>query len=159
MTWLNWLIIILGILATAFIALRAFMLLVGNPRVVAELRDDPQGDRAGIVMLLELPDGRELPVNYLREGDQVFAGADGGWWRPLRDGNAPVRLLIRGETLTGKARVVLDDPAYKRDVFDRLRPTVPKWLPDWLDAHLVVIDLDPASRTTNNTAPDFHGEA
>ena len=143
MTWVNWLIVILGILATVFIALRAFMLLVGNPRVVAELRDDPQGERAGIVMLLGLPDGRELPVNYLREGNQVFAGADGRWWRPLRDGNAPVRWLIRGETFAGKARVVLDDPAYKRAVFDRLRPTVPKWLPDWLDARLVVIDLDP----------------
>ena len=26
--------------------------------------------------------------------------------------------------------------------FLRLRPSVPKWLPEWLDAHLVVIDLD-----------------
>ena len=26
--------------------------------------------------------------------------------------------------------------------FLRLRPNVPKWLPEWLDAHLVVIDLD-----------------
>lgn len=145
MTWLKWLIIILGVLVTAFFAFRAIFALVGNPRVAAELRDNPQGERAGIVMLLELPDGRELPVNYLREGNQVFAGADGRWWRPLREGNAPVRLLIRGETLTGKARVVLDDPAYKREVFDRLRPRVPKWLPDWLDAHLVVIDLDPAA--------------
>ena len=81
---------------------RDLSLLVGNPRVVAELRDDPQGERAGIVMLLGLPDGRELPVNYLREGNQVFAGADGRWWRPLRDGNAPVRLLIRGETFDGQ---------------------------------------------------------
>lgn len=143
MIWLKWTLIILGILAAALLALRAYSLLVGNPRVVAELRNDPQGERAGIVMLLELPDGRELPVNYRREGNQVFAGADGRWWRPLRDGNAPVTLLIRGETLTGKARVVFDDPAYKRTVFDRLRPTVPKWLPEWLDAHLVVIDLDP----------------
>ncbi len=143
MIWLKWTLIILGILAAALLALRAYSLLVGNPRVVAELRNDPQGERAGIVMLLELPDGRELPVNYRREGNQVFAGADGRWWRPLRDGNAPVTLLIRGETLTGKARVVFDDPVYKRTVFDRLRPTVPKWLPEWLDAHLVVIDLDP----------------
>ena len=73
-------------------------------------------------MLLELPDGRELPVNYLREGDQVFVGVDGRWWRALREGNAPVTMLIRGETLTGKARVVFDDPAYKRAVF---RPAAP----------------------------------
>ncbi len=145
MAWLKWLLIILGIVGALFLALRAYALLVGNPRVAAELRHNPQGERAGIVMLLELPDGRELPVNYRREGNQVFAGADGRWWRPLRDGNVPVRMLIRGETLTGKARVVLDDPVYKRAVFDRLRPKVPKWLPEQLDAHLVVIDLDPAT--------------
>ena len=143
MIWLKWILIILGILAAALLAFRAYFLLIGNPRVAAELRDNPQGERAGIVMLLELPDGRELPVNYLREGDQVFVGVDGRWWRVLREGNAPVTMLIRGETLTGKARVVFDDPAYKRAVFDRLRPTAPKWLPEWLDGHLVVIDLDP----------------
>ena len=143
MTWLKWPLLIVGLLVASLLAYRTYALLVGIPRDVAELRNNPQGETAGIVMLLELPDGRELPVNYRREGDQVFAGADGPWWRPLRHGNAPVRLLIRGETLTGKARVVFDDPGYKRAVFDRLRPKVPKWLPEWLDAHLVVIDLDP----------------
>lgn len=142
MIWLKWILIILGILAAALLAFRAYFMLIGNPRVAAELRDNPQGERAGIVMLLELPDGRELPVNYLREGNQVFVGVDGRWWRLLREGNAPVTMLIRGETLTGKARVVFDDPTYKRAVFDRLRPTAPKWLPEWLDGHLVVIDLD-----------------
>ncbi len=143
MIWLKWILIILGVLAAALLAFRAYFMLIGNPRVAAELRDDPQGERAGIVMLLELPDGRELPVNYLREGNQVFVGVDGRWWRLLREGNAPVTMLIRGETLNGKARVVFDDPAYKRAVFDRLRPTAPTWLPEWLDGHLVVIDLDP----------------
>ncbi len=143
MTWLKWPLVIVGLLAALLLAYRAYAVLVGIPRDVAELRSNPQGEKAGIVMLLELPDGRELPVNYRREGDQVFAGADGPWWRPLRHGNAPVRMLIRGETLTGKARVVFDDPGHKRAVFDRLRPKVPKWLPEWLDAHLVVIDLDP----------------
>ena len=144
MAWLKWPLIILGILGAALLALRAYALLVGNPRVVAELSNDPHGERAGIVMLLELSDGGTLPVNYRREGDQVFVGADGRWWRALREGNAPVGMLIGGETLTGKARVVFDDPAYKCAVFDRLRPKVPKWLPEWLDAHLVVIDLDGA---------------
>jgi hypothetical protein len=37
---------------------------------------------------------------------------------------------------------VLDDPEYTRDVFERLRPDVPAWLPSWLDAYLVVIDID-----------------
>lgn len=40
-------------------------------------------------------------------------------------------------------RVVLDDPEYTRDLFSRLRPSAPKWLPDWLNAYLIVIDLEP----------------
>lgn len=141
--WLKWLAIVLVVLVVAFIGLRVMFALVTNPRVIEELKENPAGERAGIVMLLTFPDGRELPVNYLREGKLVFAGADGRWWRALRAGNVPVTLLIRDETLTGRARVVLDDPAYKQDVFLRLRPNVPRWLPEWLDAHLVVIELDP----------------
>jgi hypothetical protein len=33
------------------------------------------------LLLLTMPDGRQIPVNYLREGNLVFAGADGRWWR------------------------------------------------------------------------------
>lgn len=142
MTFLKWLLIVLAVLAVAFLALRLLFGLIANPRVIEELRNDPQGERAGIVMLLTLPDGRVLPVNYRREGDEVFAGADGRWWRALREGDVPVTVTIRGETLPGRARVVFDDPEYKRDVFARLRPNVPKWLPAWLDAQLVVIDLE-----------------
>ena len=53
-----------------------------------------------------------------------------------------MKVLIRGETHSGRARVVRDDAEFKRDVFQRLRPDVPKWLPKWLNAELVVIDLD-----------------
>ena len=35
------------------------------------------------VMLITLPSGRTLPVNYLRDGDTVYAGADGRWWRDV----------------------------------------------------------------------------
>lgn len=142
MSFLKWLLIVLAVLVVAFLALRLLFGLFANPRVIEELQTDPQGERAGIVMLLTLPDGRILPVNYRREGDQVFAGADGRWWRALREGDVPVTVTIRGETLPGRARVVFDDPEYKRDVFARLRPNVPKWLPSWLDAQLVVIDLE-----------------
>ena len=116
--------------------------LVGNDQVAEELKQNPEGDRANIVMLLTFPDGKVLPVNYLREGNQVFAGADGGWWRAFRDGDVPVTVFIKGEELAGRARVVLDDPEYTRDVFSRLRPTAPAWLPDWLNGNLVVIDLE-----------------
>ena len=142
MTLLKWSLIALAVLVAAFLVLWLVFGPIANPRVMEELASDPQGERAGIVMLLTLPGDRVLPVNYRREGNQVFAGADGRWWRALREGDVPVTVTIRGEALAGRARVVFDDPEYKRDVFARLRPNVPKWLPEWLDAHLVVIDLE-----------------
>ena len=142
MSLVKWLVLLPALFGLVFVGLLSYALLIGNPRVMRELRSDPQGTRADSVMLLGLPNGRVLPVNYRREGNQVFVGADGPWWRAVREGNAPVTVTIRGETLTGRARVVLDDSDYKRDVFERLRPNVPQWLPAWLDAHLVVIELD-----------------
>ncbi len=140
-----WKWLLIAVVAAVVVLLagsRIYFALITNPAVVEELKDNPQGERAGIVMLLTLPNGRTLPVNYRREGNRVFAGADGRWWRALREGDAPVRVWIRGETFEGRAHVALDDPEYKREVFARLRPDVPKWLPEWLDAHLVVIELD-----------------
>ena len=150
MAILKWSVIVVAVLVVGFVTLRVLYSLVVNPRVIAEIAANPQGERAGIVMVLTLPDGRALPVNYRREGNRVYAGADGRWWRSLRAGDAPVTVLIRGETLVGHAHVLFDDPEFKADVFSRLRPTVPSWLPGWLDAELVVIDLaGPAS-----VAPD-----
>lgn len=93
-----------------------------NPRIARELIDDPDGERAQKVMLVTLPSGRRIPVNYLREGDRVYAGADGTWWKELEGDSFPVTVLVRGETLTGRARAVLDDPEYTEAVFSRLRP-------------------------------------
>ena len=59
-------------------------------------------------MLLTFPDDWELPINYLREAGQVFVGADGWWWRSFRDGNVPVKVRIKGEEFTGRARTVMD---------------------------------------------------
>ena len=143
---MKWLLIvpavIVGLLLVLLLGARVYYALSVNPKVTQELRDSPGGERADLVMLLTFPDGRELPVNYLREGNQVFAGADGRWWRAFRDGDIPVKVYIKGEEFTGRARTVMDDPEYTLDVFERLRPNVPKWLPDWLNAYLVVIDLD-----------------
>lgn len=141
MSALKWSAIIVVVLVAGVFTLRWLTASHTNPRVLAEIAAEPGGERAGIVMALTLPDGRTLPINYLREDNRVYAGADGRWWRTLRDGNAPVTMLIRGETLTGSANVVMDDPTFKADVFSRLRPTVPTWLPDWLNAHLIVIEL------------------
>jgi len=89
------------------------------------------------VMLLTLPSGKELPVNYLREGNTVYAAADFPWWRELRGGGGRGSVLIRGEVLPGYVRVVEDDPELRASVFERLRPTAVSWA-----GTLVVIDLD-----------------
>ena len=108
-----------------------------NPRVIRELREDPQGERAQKVMLLTLPSGKAIPVNYLREGGTVYAAADFPWWRELRGGGGRGSVLIRGETLHGQICVVESDPELRESVFARLRPTAPRWL-----GMLVVIELD-----------------
>ena len=113
-----------------------------NARVAKEIRANPNGERAQQIMLLTLADGRMYPVNFLSEDDRVFMGIDGRWWREFVDEAQPVQMFIRGENFSGYARTVLDDPAYKADVFSRLRPTVPKWLPDFLNGKLVVITLE-----------------
>ncbi len=115
-----------------------YMNRVANPGVERELHEVPDGERARKVMLIRLPSGRTLPVNYLREGDTLYAAADGRWWRELRGEGAPVELLVRGETLTGQARAIKDDPDHRSAVFDRLRPSAPK-----LFGTLVQIDLVP----------------
>lgn len=112
-----------------------------NPAVAMELRAQPQGARAQRVMLMTIDERTTLPVNYLREGDVVYVGADGPWWRELAGDGLPVALLIKGEIFAGQAHVVADQPEFTRSVFQRLRPTVPDWLPDWLNGVLVVIDL------------------
>ena len=108
-----------------------------NPRVIRELREDPQGERAQKVMLLTLPSGKALPVNYLRDGDTVYAAADFPWWRELRGEGGQGKVLIRGQTLHGRIRVVEEDPELRESVFARLRPTAPSWM-----GTLVVIELD-----------------
>jgi len=116
-----------------------FVTLVGNPWVVSELRRDPDGARARRVMLITLPSGQIIPVNYLREEDRVYAAADGRWWKSLRGQGAPVELLVRGETLMGHARAIEDEPDHRSAIFDRLRPSAPK-----LFGTLIQIDLAPS---------------
>jgi hypothetical protein len=138
---MRWVAIALGVAGVVVAVIAVYATTVGNSRVVAELESVPRGSQAQKVMLLTLPDGRSLPVNYLREGNMVYAGSDGPWWRLLRGAGADVTLLVMGEQLRGHATAVEDDPSRTRDVFSRLRPTVPGWLPDWLNGVLVEIEL------------------
>ncbi len=138
---MKWVLLISGILALLVAVYASYTIFVANPRVIEELRTDPQGEHAATAMLLTFPDGRILPVNYLWEGDRVYVGADGPWWREFQGDGAPVSLLIRGRRLTGHATVQLEDDAFRAEIFSRLRPAA-SWLPGWLDAKLVVIELD-----------------
>jgi hypothetical protein len=70
-------------------------------------------------------------------GVAVFCGAEGSG---ARGQGARVELLIRGETLSGMARAVEDEPEHRADVFSRLRPTTPKF-----SGTLVQIELAPAT--------------
>ena len=64
----------------------------------------------------------------MRDGDTVYAAADGRWWRELREGGGEASVLIRGETLHGRVRAELDDGKLRDSVFERLRPTAPRFL-------------------------------
>lgn len=141
---LKWLGIVCVALIVIFGGLLGYRVLTiddRNEQVAQDIRDNPGGARAQRAMLIYLPDGRMYPVNYLHEGELVFMGIDGLWWRSFRGDGAEVEMLIQGQTYRGHGKVVLDDPEYVRDIFARLRPTVPKWLPDWLNGKLVVITL------------------
>ena len=113
-----------------------------NALVIAEIQTNHGGERAARSMVITLVDGRVYPVNYFREGDLVFMGIDGRWWRAFQGAGQQVKMLIQGQRLTGLAKVELDDRAYIDEIFARLRPKVPSWVPDWLNGKLVVITLD-----------------
>lgn len=138
---LKWILIIIGLLAVLYGGARLYAMFVMNPNAIDELRSNPEGERAGIVMLLTFSNGKLIPVNYLREEDKVFIGADGPWWREFRGEGSEVKIEIRNEKLTGNAVAILDDPDYTQAIFERLRPKAPDWLPAWLNGKLVVITL------------------
>lgn len=128
-------------LCVLVLAAIAFVLVgrgVLNRGVIRELHEKPDGDRAKKVMLLTLPSGKSIPVNYLEDDDVVYAGADFPWWRELRGEGGDVSVLIRGQTRRGHGRAVQDNPALRSSVFERLRPTTPSWTGTLVEIHLDV---------------------
>jgi len=136
----RWGLLAVGGLVVLLAGVAAYQSLWANPRVIRELREEPHGERAQKVMLLTLPSGRPLPVNYLRDGDVVYAAADFPWWRELQDGGGRGSVLIQGETLHGHVRAERDDQALRDRVFERLRPSAPRFL-----GTLVVVELGEGS--------------
>ena len=57
-------VLLLVVLALGYIVYATNVI---NPRVERELIENPQGERAGRVMLLTLPSGRRIPVNYYQD--------------------------------------------------------------------------------------------
>ena len=113
-----------------------------NTRVMNEIRSEPFGERARKTMIVTLDDGRVYPVNFLREDGRVYMGIDGLWWRVFRGAGSRVQMEINDQIVTGTGVVILDDLARVDDVFSRLRPTVPEWLPRALNGKLVEITPD-----------------
>lgn len=132
---------ILVILTLLFAGTRLYYFFIVNPRVVAELQSEPNGERAQRVMLLTLPDGSTIPVNYLQEGQVVFVGADGQWWREFGDNGKEVEIFLQRAILNGHAVAITNDPQYRDGIFTRLRPTAPTWLPEWMKGVLVKITI------------------
>jgi len=132
---------LIGILVLVFLYFYIATVFVGNPRVMAELQSKPDGQLSDLVGILTLPGERKIPVNYLQEGEQVFLGADGLWWRDFRGDGADVVVWIKGNKFRGRATLKLGDSETKDRVFPIIRPRVPEWLPDFLNAKLVVIQL------------------
>ena len=96
---------------------------------MAELRANPQGELAQTVMILTLPDGEDIPVNYVREEDFVYSGADGFWWRQLRGDGVRVDVYIKGEELTGLGRAVENDKERAREILAKVRPGFERFSP------------------------------
>jgi len=89
---------------------------------IAEIKANPGGDLAAKVMVLTLPDGEAIPINYARDGNKVYAGCDGRWWRQLRGDGAKVTMLIKDEELTGTAVAIENDSERREFVFKKVRP-------------------------------------
>lgn len=131
--------------------------LVQNPRVVGELERAPQGDRAGRVLVLVLPSGKTIPVNFWidpaeTERSIVYVASDFFWWRELRGAGQRVTLVLRGRHQTGHARAIEDDPARRNRVYAGLRPSAPKWF-----GVLVEIVLDREEKESGPTLEASEG--
>ena len=113
-----------------------------NTLVMNEIRSEPFGERARKTMIVTLEDGRVYPVNFLREDGRVYMGIDELWWRVFQGAGGRVQMEINDQIVTGTGVVILDDAARVEDVFSRLRPTVPEWLPRALNGKLVEITPD-----------------
>lgn len=99
---------------------------VANTIVASLLRSPFHGVLSGTVLLLTFT-GRKsgnsytTPVSYLREEGELWVYTPSSWWKNLQ-GEAPVRVLLRGRALQGTADVVTSTQEVAKGIqtfFDR----------------------------------------
>lgn len=120
------------------------VMIVAPPLVPVILRSEWHGllSERQMLMTMKQRDTSELktfPVNYLREADTVYVGADSKWWKHLENG-AEVRMLIKGTELVGWATPILDDPDRSAEGFKKLRPLTYKRAL-WTEAVFIEIQI------------------
>lgn len=121
----SFLIATLIILALGYVFYQTYII---NPGIIRELEDNPQGKTAARVMLVNLPSDKILPVNYLLKHEKYWAGADGRWWRELREPGVNLSIMVAGKTIVVHAIAIEDDQKLTDEIFTELRPTAPRWV-------------------------------
>ncbi len=125
------------------------LIIVANPIVTAILRSERHALLSDGIMLITMKkrgtsELKTFPVDYLREANTVYVGADSGWWKHL-EGGADVRMLIQGTEQVGWATPILDDPDRMAVGFKKLRPfTYKRAL--WMGAVFIEIEIQKGSR-------------
>ncbi len=133
---------------------------IANPFVKALLRSPLHGFMSGSLVLLHFrgrKSGREFvtPLSYVRRENTVWllSAHSTGWWMNLRENGTPVKLVIAGETLTGKARLWDGDSEALRDRVRRYITALPR------DAKFYGIELDenekPVEESLSKVAPEL----
>jgi hypothetical protein len=131
-----------------------------NPFMKALLRSPLHGFMSGSLVLLHFrgrKSGREFvtPLSYVREGGTVWllSAHSTRWWMNLREDGTPVKLVIAGETRTGKAKLWDGDSEMLRDRVRRYITALPR------DAKFYGIQLDenekPVEESLSKVAPEL----
>jgi hypothetical protein len=125
-------------------AVIAVLLLISHVLVPVVLKSKQHALLSGHIMLITMTKRETgnlitFPVDYLREGNTVYAGSDSTWWKNL-EGGAEVYLLIQGTEYVGWATPITDNLDRIKEGFKKLRPWT-YWRASWSGAVLVEIQL------------------
>ena len=131
-----------------------------NPFMKALLRSPFHSYASGSLVLLHFrgrKSGREFvtPLSYVRRENTVWllSAHSTRWWMNLREDGTPVKLVLAGEMLTGKAKLWDGDSDALRDRVRRYITALPR------DAKFYAIELDddqkPVEASLAKVAPEL----